>query len=110
MPILAYTLARVGLFALILALFYLVQMRGWLLLLVAIIVSALISYIALPRLRTSAAGQVERIATRSQRDKKTEEDREDEFIESRIAEHRDESEADGAGADGAGNPPPDRDQ
>ncbi len=110
MPILTYTLARVGLFALALAALFLAGLRGWLLILAALAIAALVSYIALPKLRNSAAGTVERLATRSQRKKRTEEDREDELIESRIAEHRDEVEADGALPDRASDPEPHGDQ
>ena len=110
MPIITYTLARLGMFALALAALFLAGLRGWLLVLVALAIAALISYIALPQLRNSAAGTVERIATRSHREKRTEADREDEFIDSPSAEHRDELEADGALPDRAGDPKPQGDQ
>lgn len=110
MPILSYTLARVGVFALALGIAFLAGLRGWLLILAALTIGALVSYIALPTLRRSAAGEVERIAKRSQRDKRTEEDREDELVEASRAQNRDEFEADGALPDGAGDPQSDGDE
>lgn len=109
-PLLTYTLARIGIFAAALVVLYLLQMRGWLLLLIAVVIAALISYIALPGLRTNAARQVEKIATSSRREKRTEEDREDELVEAAIAESRDEVEADGAPEDGASDEPAEREQ
>lgn len=105
MPILTYTLARLGLFALALGVLYLIGLRGWLLVLVALVVAALASYIALPKLRNDAAGKVRDLSSREK--KPTEEEREDELIESRIAEHRDQLEADAALPDRADDSPRD---
>lgn len=108
MRILTYTLARLGIFALSLGVLYLLQTRGWLLVLVALVVTALVSYIALPKLRDSAAGQVRDLSLRQK--KPTEEEREDELIESRIAEHRDEIQPDGALPNRADEEPREREQ
>ncbi|WP_041294752.1 DUF4229 domain-containing protein [Isoptericola variabilis] len=55
MPLLVYTLLRLALFAAALAAGYLVGLRSWLLLLVALVVAFAVSYLALRRQRDAAA-------------------------------------------------------
>jgi antibiotic biosynthesis monooxygenase (ABM) superfamily enzyme len=54
-PLLVYTLLRLALFAVVLVVGYLVGLRSWLLLLVALVVAFAVSYLALPRQRDAAA-------------------------------------------------------
>jgi hypothetical protein len=54
-PLLVYTLLRLGLFVALLVVGYLVGLRSWLLLLVALVVAFTVSYLALRRQRDAAA-------------------------------------------------------
>lgn len=60
MPILRYTLLRLAVLAAVLGLLWLVGMRGLLLLAVAVVVSALVSFLLLPRQANEAAAVIAR--------------------------------------------------
>lgn len=55
MPLVVYTLLRLGLLGVALLLGYVLGLRSWLLVVVAVVVAALVSYLALPRQRAAAA-------------------------------------------------------
>ncbi|HLT82842.1 MAG TPA: DUF4229 domain-containing protein [Phototrophicaceae bacterium] len=55
MPILRYTLLRLLVLAASVGLLWLLGMRGWLLLVVALVVAALVSFLVLPRQASDAA-------------------------------------------------------
>lgn len=58
MPLLIYSLLRVAMFVAAGGLLWLAGLRGWLLVLAAIVVAALVSFLALPRQANAAAGVV----------------------------------------------------
>lgn len=60
MPLLIYTLLRVALFAAVYVVLLLVGFRGWLLLVGALLVAALLSFLLLPRQAGAAAEVVQR--------------------------------------------------
>ncbi|QDB80307.1 DUF4229 domain-containing protein [Georgenia wutianyii] len=60
MPILRYTLLRLVVLAAVLGVLWLVGMRGWLLLAVAFLVAALVSFLVLPRQANDAAAVIAR--------------------------------------------------
>jgi uncharacterized oligopeptide transporter (OPT) family protein len=74
-PFLVYSLLRLSLFAALLAVGYVVGLRGWLLVLVAVIVAFAVSYLALTRQRDAAALW---LAERAERRKAAREQRVDE--------------------------------
>ncbi|MDQ1249544.1 MAG: hypothetical protein QG597_3919 [Actinomycetota bacterium] len=57
-PLLLYTLARLGLLVVVGALLYVVGARSWLLVLLALLISGLLSYIVLGRLRDGVSAKV----------------------------------------------------
>ncbi len=110
MPLLIYTALRVAVFAVVAAILYLtavVERVGWgLSAVIAIVLAALISYLAFPKQRVAAARRTQQVAERvssSQKQKRTEEDREDELIDAGGFENGDEIEADGTAPDGSGD-------
>ncbi|WP_418274884.1 DUF4229 domain-containing protein [Isoptericola jiangsuensis] len=64
MPLVTYTVLRLLLFAAALGLAYVVGVRGWLLAVVALVVSFAVSYLALPKQKDAAAAW---LAARSER-------------------------------------------
>lgn len=60
MPILRYTLLRLAMLAGAFALLWLLGFRGWLLAVVAVVVAALVSFLALPRHANDAAAVIAR--------------------------------------------------
>ncbi|WP_324649500.1 DUF4229 domain-containing protein [Georgenia sp. H159] len=60
MPILRYTLLRLAVLAGAFALLWLLGFRGWLLAVVAVVVAALVSFLALPRHANEAAAVIAR--------------------------------------------------
>ncbi len=60
MPILRYTFLRLLVLAAVLGLLWLVGLRGWLLLVVALVVAALVSFLVLPRQANDAAAVIAR--------------------------------------------------
>jgi hypothetical protein len=77
-----YTVLRLALFAAALGLAYAVGVRGWLLAVVALVVSFAVSYLALPKQKDAAAAW---LASRSER-RATERTSTKESLDSRIAE------------------------
>lgn len=73
MPLVWYSLARLGLFALALGLLYLTGLGSWLLILVAAVVAYAASYLLLGQLRANAAEYLARLP-RKQRDDDVAED------------------------------------
>lgn len=59
MPLLLYTLLRLAMFAAVYLLLAFVGFRGWLLIIGALIIAALLSYLVLPRQANAAAGVLE---------------------------------------------------
>ena len=60
MPILRYTFLRLLVLAAVLGLLWIVGLRGWLLLVVALVVAALVSFLVLPRQANEAAAVIAR--------------------------------------------------
>jgi len=59
-PILRYTFLRLLVLAAVLGLLWIVGLRGWLLLVVALVVAALVSFLVLPRQANEAAAVIAR--------------------------------------------------
>ncbi|MEE6282558.1 DUF4229 domain-containing protein [Georgenia sunbinii] len=68
MPVLIYTLLRIAMFVAVYLVLGFVGFRGWLLIVVAVVVAALLSFLLLPRHANAAAGVIaDRVGDRPSR-------------------------------------------